>query len=69
MPLHQRVNIDEQTQILIWYIEEPLEELKKDLFLAKSDEIRFQKRKILSHQKEFWPPEDSFWRRVFLHTV
>ena len=53
MPLHQRVNIDEQTQILIWYIEEPLEELKKDLFLAKSDEIRFQKRKILSHQKEF----------------
>jgi len=53
MPLHKRVNFDEHTQILIWYIEEPLEELKKDLFLAKSDEIRFHKRKILSHQKEF----------------
>ena len=53
MPLHQRVNIDEQTQILIWHIEEPLEQLKKDLRLAKTDEIRFQKRKILSHQKEF----------------
>ena len=53
MPLHQRVNIDEQTQILIWHIEEPLEQLKKDLKLAKTDEIRFQKRKILSHQKEF----------------
>ena len=53
MPLHQRVYIDEQTQILIWRIEEPLEQLKKDLELAKADEIRFQKRKILSHQKEF----------------
>jgi len=53
MPLHQRVNIDKQTRILIWHIEEPLEQLKKDLKLAKADEIRFQKRKILSHQKEF----------------
>ena len=53
MPLHQRVNIDEQTWILIWHIEEPLEQLKKDLKLSKADEIRFQKRKILSHQKEF----------------
>ena len=53
MPLHQRVNIDEQTRILIWHIEEPLEQLKKDLKLAKADEIRLQKRKVLSHQKEF----------------
>lgn len=53
MPLHQRVNIDEQTRILIWHIEEPLEQLKKDLKLARADEIRLQKRKILSHQKEF----------------
>lgn len=53
MPLHQRVNIDEQTQILIWRIEEPLEQLKKDLKLSKTDEIKLQKRKILSHQKEF----------------
>ena len=53
MPLHQRVNINEQTQILIWHIEEPLEQLKKDLKLANADEIRLQKRKILSHQKEF----------------
>ena len=53
MPLHQRVNINEQTQILIWHIEEPLEQLKKDLKLSKTDEFRFQKRKILSHQKEF----------------
>ena len=53
MPLHQRVNIDEKTRILIWHIEESLEQLKKDLKLAKADEIRFQKRKILSHQKEF----------------
>ena len=54
MPLHQRVYIDEQTQILIWRIEEPLQQLKKDLKLANEDEIRFQKRKILSHQKEFF---------------
>ena len=53
MPLHQRVYIDQQTRILIWLIDEPLEQLKKDLKLAKADEIRFQKRKILSHQKEF----------------
>ena len=53
MPLHQRVNINEQTRILIWHIEEPLEQLKKDLKLAKADEIRLQKRKLLSHQKEF----------------
>ena len=53
MPLHQRVNIDEQTRILIWHIEEPLEQLKKDLKLSKTDEIKLQKRKILSHQKEF----------------
>ena len=53
MPLHLRVNIDEQTHILIWYIEEPLEQLKKDLKLAKADKIRLQKRKVLSHQKEF----------------
>ena len=39
MPLHQRVYIDEQTQILIWRIEAPLEQLKKDLELAKADEI------------------------------
>ena len=55
MPLHQRVYIDEQTQILIWRIEEPLEQLKKDLKLAKADEIRFQKRKIFYHQKEYLP--------------
>ena len=54
MPLHQRVNIDEQTQILIWHIDEPLEQLKKDFKLSKTDEFRFQKRKILSHQKEFF---------------
>ena len=53
MPLHQSVNIDEQTRILIWHIEEPLEQLKKDLKLSKTDEIKLQKRKILSHQKEF----------------
>ena len=54
MPIHQRVNIDEQTRIFIWHIEESLEQLKKDLKLAKTDEIRFQKRKIRSHQKEFF---------------
>ena len=53
MPLHQRIIIDEHTQILIWHIEEPLETLKKDLLLAEADKIRFQKRKIISHQKEF----------------
>ena len=36
MPLHQRVYIDEQTQILIWRIEEPLEQLKKDLLLLRA---------------------------------
>ena len=30
-----------------------MEQLKKDLKLSKTDEFRFQKRKILSHQKEF----------------
>ena len=53
MPLEQRVNIDEQTQILIWQIEETLEALQKNLKLSKADKIRFQKRKIISHQKEF----------------
>ena len=53
MPLHQRIFIDEQTQILIWHIEEPLKTLKKGLLLAEADKIRFQKRKIISHQKEF----------------
>jgi phosphopantetheinyl transferase len=53
MPLKQRVNIDEKTQILIWHIEEPLEVLKKNLKLSKSDEIRFQNRRIVSHQKQF----------------
>ncbi|MDA8758143.1 4'-phosphopantetheinyl transferase superfamily protein [Flavobacteriaceae bacterium] len=53
MPLKQRVNIDEQTQILIWQIEETLEALQKNLKLSKADKIRFQKRKIISHQKEF----------------
>tara|TARA_B100001175_G_C19510296_1_gene643359 strand:+ start:454 stop:1083 length:630 start_codon:yes stop_codon:yes gene_type:complete len=53
MPLHQRVNIDQETQILIWHIEEPLEELKRNLILSNTDEIRFQKQKVLSHQKEF----------------
>ncbi|MBL6665465.1 MAG: 4'-phosphopantetheinyl transferase superfamily protein [Flavobacteriaceae bacterium] len=53
MPLKQRVNIDEKTQILIWQIEETLEALQKNLKLSKADKIRFQKRKIISHQKEF----------------
>ena len=53
MPLEQRVNIDEQTQILIWQIEETLEALQKNIKLSKADKIRFQKRKIISHQKEF----------------
>ncbi len=60
MPLHQRINIDEQTQILIWHIEEPLETLTKDLLLAEADKIRFQKRKILSHQKEFMATRKLF---------
>ena len=41
MPLHQRVNIDEKTRILIWHIEEPLEQLKKDLKLAKADAVSY----------------------------
>ena len=53
MPLKQRVNIDEKTQILIWNIEEPLEVLKKNIKLSKADEVRFQNRKIVSHQKQF----------------
>ena len=53
MPIHQRRKIDEHTRILIWHIEEPLEVLKKNLKLSKADEIRFQKRKVISHQKEF----------------
>jgi len=53
MPLYHRRKIDEHTRILIWHIEEPLEVLKKNLKLSKADEIRFQKRKVISHQKEF----------------
>src|SRR6056300_1536657 len=53
MPIHQRRKIDEHTRIMIWHIEEPLEVLKKNLKLSKADEIRFQKRKIISHQKQF----------------
>ncbi len=53
MPLKQRVNIDEQNFILIWHIEESLEVLKNGLMLSKTDEVRFQKRKIAAHKKEF----------------
>ena len=61
MPLHQRVNIDEQTQILIWHIEEPLEQLKKDLKLAKADEIRLPKAKDpLPSKRVFGVPKTPF---------
>ena len=53
MPFHQRINIDDKTEILTWHIQETLEALQKDLTLAKRDQVRFLKRKSLSHQKGF----------------
>ncbi len=53
MPLQQRINIDDKTEFLIWHIEEPLEELQKNMKLAVRDELRFHKRKNLAHQKGF----------------
>lgn len=53
MPFHQRINIDNKTEILTWQIEETLEALQNDLTLAKRDQIRFLKRKSLSHKKGF----------------
>lgn len=51
MPLHQRINIDDKTEFLIWHIEEPLEELQKNIKLTVADELKLHKRKSLVHQK------------------
>ncbi len=53
MPLHQRINLEEETQFLIWHIDEAEDELLKDLNLSKIDELKFQKKKNTSHRKEF----------------
>ena len=53
MPLHQRINIDDKTEFLIWHIEEPLEELQKNIKLTVADELKLHKRKSLVHQKGF----------------
>ena len=53
MPLHQRINLEEDTQFLIWHIDEAEDELLKDLNLSKIDELKFQKKKNTSHRKEF----------------
>jgi len=53
MPLTNSINLSNDLQILIWNIEESLEVLKKNLKLSEADKVRFQKRKITAHQKEF----------------
>ena len=53
MPLTISINLSNDLQILIWDIEESLDVLKKNLKLSESDKVRFQKRKITAHQKEF----------------
>lgn len=53
MPLYQRVNIDVKTEFLIWHIEEPLDELQKNIKLTVADELKLHKRKSLVHQKGF----------------
>jgi phosphopantetheinyl transferase len=53
MPLTNSINLSNDLQILIWDIEESLEVLKKNLKLSEADKVRFQKRKITAHQKEF----------------
>ena len=53
MPLTNSINLSNDLQILIWNIEESLEVLEKNLKLSEADKVRFQKRKITAHQKEF----------------
>ena len=53
MPLHQRMNLENETDILIWHIDESLEKLHKSLTLPKTEDQRLMKKKSLSHKKQF----------------
>ncbi len=53
MPLNNRIVLSDDLQILIWHIEESMEEISQNLTLTPEDKNRLQKRKKSNHQKGF----------------
>lgn len=53
MPIQQRMNLDNETDILIWHIDESLQTLQKPLELPKKEQQRLVKKKSSSHKKQF----------------
>jgi 4'-phosphopantetheinyl transferase EntD len=53
MPLYKRITINPATKVLIWKIEEPLEELSKDIDLTPHCRERVEGMKSKLHQRGF----------------
>ncbi len=53
MPLYKTIEINTDTKIYIWKIEETLEELQAGIVLSESNILRFKKMKTSARQKEF----------------
>ncbi|NVJ88271.1 MAG: 4'-phosphopantetheinyl transferase superfamily protein [Flavobacteriaceae bacterium] len=53
MPLYKTITLDNTTKVLIWKIEESIDELKNGIELTKSSLARFNSMKSELHQKGF----------------
>lgn len=54
MPLYKRIDVNDFTRVLIWKIEESLEELSKDVTLTESRQNRVNSMNSEIHQKGFY---------------
>lgn len=53
MPLHKTIEINSSTRLLVWKIEESLEELLRGINLTNNNQKRMQEMKSELHQKAF----------------
>jgi phosphopantetheinyl transferase len=53
MPLYKTLTISESTKVVIWKIEETIDDLQKDILLSKNSENRLHSMKSELHQKGF----------------
>ncbi len=54
MPLYKRIDVNDFTKVIIWKIEESIEELSKDIVLSESRQNRVNSMNSLVHQKGFY---------------
>lgn len=53
MPLIEKIEIENNTQIFVWKVTETIEELKKNISLSEYDKNKYESIKLETHKKNF----------------